>query len=346
MISERIRRGGTTARRATLVLCSLLAMSAYLASFVAKADIAAPVSHLSAQMARLAQATNRLGPGDSEVSESDNEGTSVAAQPASQTKAGAGRLNGLVVFGDSLSDNGNAGRFSNGPIWVEIVAGRIGAELKPSRLGGSNYAVGGARVQGGASDLRSQIASYLAKRRGRAEADALHVVWGGADDVLAAGCQPGNDVAPRNAAAALASSINDLAAAGARNILVANVPSLGYAPGVRAKGSACAAAARRLTQTFNAALEPRLQAVEKKRKLKIVRLDVFSLVDQAIRNPAAAGLTNVTTPCRGRSCDGAFFWDSLHPTAFAHARLAAEALRALQVDVKRAMQGSEQTERL
>jgi phospholipase/lecithinase/hemolysin len=29
------------------------------------------------------------------------------------------RFDHLVVFGDSLSDSGNAGRFSNGPVWVE-----------------------------------------------------------------------------------------------------------------------------------------------------------------------------------------------------------------------------------
>jgi phospholipase/lecithinase/hemolysin len=28
----------------------------------------------------------------------------------------------IVVFGDSLSDTGNAGRFSNGPVWVEQLA--------------------------------------------------------------------------------------------------------------------------------------------------------------------------------------------------------------------------------
>ena len=47
----------------------------------------------------------------------------------------------LVVFGDSLSDTGNAGRFSNGPVWVEYLADRLGLTLSPSQRGGSNFAV-------------------------------------------------------------------------------------------------------------------------------------------------------------------------------------------------------------
>jgi phospholipase/lecithinase/hemolysin len=240
-------------------------------------------------------------------------------------------FSGLVVFGDSLSDTGNAGRFSNGPVWVEVIAERIGVELKPSRAGGSNYAVGGARTHGGVSDVRGQLASYLSARKRGAEMGALHIVSGGANDLLAAGCEPNRDAVSRSAAESLAASVDDLVAAGVRRILVPNLPDIGYAPVVRALGPACVAAARRLTETFNAALERRLRIIEEKRSVHVQRLDVFSLADEVMRDPRSAGFENVTMPCQGGPCGGALFWDYLHPTSAAHARLAAEALRAIGI---------------
>ena len=66
------------------------------------------------------------------------------------------------VIGASLSDNGNecirtpascppappysTGIFSNGPLWVDTVAARVGGAAKPSLAGGTNYAYAGART--------------------------------------------------------------------------------------------------------------------------------------------------------------------------------------------------------
>ena len=69
------------------------------------------------------------------------------------------KYDALYVFGDSYCDVGNIfvatggaepaapyynGRFSNGPIWLDHVAGFLGLPLKPSILGGTDYAFGGA----------------------------------------------------------------------------------------------------------------------------------------------------------------------------------------------------------
>jgi outer membrane lipase/esterase len=236
----------------------------------------------------------------------------------------------LVVFGDSLSDIGNAGRFSNGPVWVEVIADRIDFELKPSRSGGTNYAVGGARSHGRPTDLRGQLQAYFASPYRRSISETLFVVFGGANDLLAAGCAA-QDRAAKTAAAAIAATVSDLAAAGGRTILVPNLPDIGAAPLVRAQGGACADQARRLTRTFNAALDERLDAMERRHRSRIIRLDVFSLSEELMTNRGDAGFDDIDTPCAGGSCARALFWDPLHPTARAHARLAAAALQALGV---------------
>src|ERR1051325_6177463 len=67
--------------------------------------------------------------------------------------ANADQFKRLIVFGDSLSDNGNLfalsgntyppppyylGRFSNGPVWVEDLAERLGVPLDDFAVGGAN----------------------------------------------------------------------------------------------------------------------------------------------------------------------------------------------------------------
>jgi cholinesterase len=244
-------------------------------------------------------------------------------------------FSGLVVIGDSLSDSGNAGRFSDGPVWVEHVAQRLAVTLRPSRLGGTNLAVGGARVTGAPTDLRGQADAFLAARRGRLDPAALYVVWGGANDLLGSG--PGSSEAvAAGAADRLARIVDDLAAGGAARILVPNLPDVGHTPALRAAGPAVAAGARRLSLAFDSALERALAEVESRRRIRILRLDLFALADRVMADPAAFGFRDTTHPCAGTgSCEGYLFWDQIHPTAFAHARLAAVALEVLGFDVAR-----------
>ena len=82
----------------------------------------------------------------------------------------------IVVFGDSLSDTGNAGRFSNGPVWVEQLAARLEVALRPTQAGGLNFAVGGARLNplSGPHSLRAQADLFLAPA---IRQHARHCLW-------------------------------------------------------------------------------------------------------------------------------------------------------------------------
>lgn len=248
------------------------------------------------------------------------------------------RYGAIVALGDSLTDNGNAGRYSDGPVWVERMAGRLGLPLAPARLGGTNHAVGGSRALGGPADLRAQLAAYLAPRGRKADSAALHVVWAGANDLLLAFLAPDRERAARDAATAVGEVAGGLAAAGATHLLVPNLPDIGRTPLVRLQGPAAAAEALLLTRAFNAALGRALDAAERReRRVRLTRLDVFALAGRVEADPAALGFRDVLNPCQGSGaaggCEGFLFWDQIHPTAYAHARLAEAALRQLGVEV-------------
>ena len=144
----------------------------------------------------------------------------VAASAAMNSSAQAlPTFDQIVVFGDSLSDNGNAGRASNGPVWVEHLATRFGFMLEPSRTGGSNFAVGGARLdpRSGTTSLRAQASAYL--RGSRPHGRILHIVYGGGNDLLAAVGQPQALAMVDAAVASMRSIVADLAHQGATALL-------------------------------------------------------------------------------------------------------------------------------
>lgn len=238
----------------------------------------------------------------------------------------------MVVFGDSLSDTGNAGRFSNGPVWVEHLATKFGVTLRPSQGGGFNFAVGGARLdpQSGPTNLRAQ--ADLFARKPRPSGHVLYIVSGGGNDILGAIGRPDARVRVETAAASLRSIVADLTARGAKDILVPNLPDVGMTPGVRAYGETAIRHARTLSDEFNEAVDRALAEVTRSapRDLRLYRVDVHALAERVRRDPAKSDFQDVTTPCSGLpNCTGYLFWDYVHPTTVAHARMAEAAFQAL-----------------
>ncbi|MBP2313079.1 SGNH/GDSL hydrolase family protein [Azospirillum soli] len=243
----------------------------------------------------------------------------------------------VVVFGDSLSDTGNAGmgRFSNGPVWVERLAERLGTRLTASSQGGTNYAVGGARTVGtsGPTSLRAQVDGYLRKTGRQADPKALYVVYGGGNDLRAAVGASDPWAAVMGAAGTMGHIIADLAKAGATEFLVPNLPDLGRIPEIRRYGPNAVQIATMASIGYNQTLARSLDEVEQRLPIRLHRLDVWALLQTVLADPAAAGFANVTEPCVAqgpcRDPDRFLFWDSIHPTAAAHARLAEAALGAV-----------------
>jgi phospholipase/lecithinase/hemolysin len=241
----------------------------------------------------------------------------------------------FVVFGDSLSDPGNAFiltrnleippfdslipdapyargafHFSNGPTWVEQLSlidhalpSAGPALLLPVVL--SNYAVGGARArQVGAFDLPTQVGLFVNDFHGKAPANALYVVFIGGNDLRdaleALSTDPTGATSAgilQSALASIRSNLLTLYAAGARSFLVANGPDIGLAPAVRLLGPAAQGAGSFLSTQFNGGLELTLQGLENALGVHIVRLDVFTFLHEVVAAPASFGLTDVEDAC-------------------------------------------------
>ena len=247
-----------------------------------------------------------------------------SAVPVAPTMAPPGApFSAIYAFGDSLTDGGNdslatAGlvpvsppyadrSFTNGQVWVKDLAQDLGLPaLNPSLAGGTDFAYGGAETgqtpahtlnpDGSfVADLAVCLAGAVAAGRcavrgvDRFERRAGYRQQHVADAGTAAGRR---GAAVNNETAA----ISALAARGAKNLLVLNVPDLGKTPYEMARGPTVAQSATSLASLYNSELAASVQQLEASGALKIDLVDTFSVIDQVIANPAAHGFTNVTDP--------------------------------------------------
>ena len=222
--------------------------------------------------------------------------------------------------------------YTNDQVWAQIVASSLGLSANPSLSGGTDYAYGGARTgttsPEGAPSLEAQVGSFLSQYGPMIPGNALYVVEGGGDNA-----RDGlDDIAKCDDPACIIRSIlstaasyavdiytidAELEAAGAKNILVWNVPDLGKTPAVLADGALASILGTTTAFAMNLAL---LAAIGTDPDVKL--FDDFDLLDGVIADPGAFGLSNVTDACaQFPNCDPSefLFWDGIHPTSAAEA---------------------------
>jgi phospholipase/lecithinase/hemolysin len=263
----------------------------------------------------------------------------LAAALAGGRPAHGDPITGIVSFGDSLSDVGNyyaatggtvppasygydPGRFTNGPNWVEYLAKDLGVAAPTASVnGGTDYAYGGAMT--GTGDTSStflgatasvpntgqQISTYLASHS--PTASQLYTIWAGANDFL-----NGGQTNPLIPVQNIATEITTLAQAGARQFLIPNLPMLGDIPATSSMGAATVQGLNTLSTAFNAILAAEVPQLAKSLGVQIHIVDVNSLFNNALADPAMYGLTNVSASAlvSGSNGQGYLFWDTVHPT--------------------------------
>ena len=282
--------------------------------------------------------------------------------------AAAASFTDMVVIGDSLSDQGNVftltsgtippaeytdgtnfGRFTNGRNYVDYLSSALSLTITPSLAGGSNYATGGARTDsasvGGISigpfSLLDQRDAYVdGLGPSGAEPQALHVVWGGSNDLTdiieTVIADPTYDPFPdvENAINNIADVIDSLAAANARSILIPNVPNMGLVPLITGGGPPVTDATT-LSALFNTGLAAAIEDIDMLYPdTNLFEFDAFGLLTDIFLDPSAFGFTNVTEACYsefvvpgGEICanpDEFLSWDGFHPTTATHQIMAAQ----------------------
>lgn len=294
----------------------------------------------------------------------------------SPLKASATNFDKLYVFGDSLSDTGNIfnvsggqinptqafnpdppyykGRFSNGPVWVDYAGNQLG--LTPTLITnpstttipnqGINYAFGGSNsgldnafvpnVPGVLAQVGLFTQSLQANKQ-TADPNAIYAVWGGANDFLF-----GNGANVNQTVKNISDSVALLASAGAKNIVVFNLPDLGKIPYASVNGTSSQLTA--LSTSFNTTLATTLGNLSLIPGVNIIPVDINSLFNQVIASPGEFGFKNVTTPCvigdansiragNYTVCSNPndyLFYDAVHPTTNAQKLVAQAALSAIQ----------------
>lgn len=263
------------------------------------------------------------------------------------------------------TDGSNTGRFTNGLNYADRLAQGLGLALTPSTAGGTNYAYGGARSDYVRPDVaaaypdvlsfKQQIAQYVGLGA-PADPNALYVLWIGSNDMADAIGQSlglGGDPTPiqnriGQTLSDLVTGFVTLEALGAKHFAIGNVADLGLTPRVRDLATAfgnpgIAALATGASEAYNNALALTLPAYTLPTS-DVSLIDAFGIQRELTQNPAAFGLSNVTSACYDGEADGSplsggptptvcatpdqyLYFDYEHPTAALHA-LVAERLMA------------------
>jgi phospholipase/lecithinase/hemolysin len=250
--------------------------------------------------------------------------------------AAQGHAPALVVFGDSLSDPGNAfalvggtntppdysvdfflvpdqpyarggHHFSNVPTWIEQLANSQGLALnvqpafRGANPGATNYAIGGARARDDGSEinLSRQVSRFLQDFGGAAPTGALYVVEIGGNDIRDVAVTQDPSIV-FGALGAIQTNILHLYGAGARKFLVWNAPKAAVTPAIRMADAVfpgTAAAVDSVNVAYNTLLGGLLGGLSALPGIQIVTFDAYHTVENMFGHGADFGLSDVTDPC-------------------------------------------------
>lgn len=243
----------------------------------------------------------------------------------------------LVAFGDSDTDTGNLPssppeywnkRFSNGRVWIEYLAVRLGLTYDAS----ANFAVSGHE----ASDLGTQINRFWGPGNAK---DVLYAIWAGSNDMLnhigANGTRDSAwDLEINDVVNSVITACDLIYQKGARKIVILNIPDLTRAPSVHSKySSSFRTYLNGKIRTCNSRLANAIPGLMSSHSgLDVYLVDAFADINYLLDHYADYGFVNATLGALNdpsltdKSFDGPganyVFWDMDHYTTKVHELIA------------------------
>lgn len=249
---------------------------------------------------------------------------------------GAHAYSSVLAFGDSLSDNGyyqsypggtfgntnpadvyGFKRYSNGPVWVEQLAGNLGVSLLDMAYGGATSGSDNPAAYDYTGDsryltetgLQWQVSTYASTYQ-TINANTLITVWAGGNDML--NYDPTNPIPynPVQAAANVVTAVGNLYALGGRNFAVLNLSWNAITDPEMLAG------AQAWMGYFNLYLAQYLQGLDAQLQgINIYDIDLTKLYYEGLN-------LNGTFTNPGNEIGPFANWDTVHPTTEAHQQIA------------------------
>lgn len=293
----------------------------------------------------------------------------------------ASPLHKIVAFGDSLSDNGNLyrymhkqipisppyykGRFTSGPVWVELVAEHYFPGDAANHL--VDYAFGGSGIDaeeeedeeddfndGAMLTLKAQVDSYLLAHNDKVDSSNLYTVWMGANNYLGIPDVPDDEI--NMVLSGIEKELVRLVEKGAKHIMVVGLPDLGRTP--MAAEFESEKELTYLAEEHNLRLEARVHALEATYpEVSFIFFNVNELFTNALDHPEKYGFKDIKGTCYDAIdydyepssqtilnmaarvkphtefdesiCDTFLFFDPVHPSARPHQFISEEAVALL-----------------